>query len=119
MKLFFLFLAFSILIQAHDICVPGVCHSKKEKQKEIHCSSDITGKKTCCHTSPVSQNENENDSSCGGETCHCLGCLKVFITSQTIYFEIPESFAIHFIKNEINPVKFYFFHYSEECYHPP
>ena len=119
MKLFYLFLAFSILIQARDICVPGSCHSKKEKQEKSYCTPDIAGKKTCCHKPPVNQNENEDENSCSGESCHCLGCLKVFITSRTGLFEIKEFAVIPIKKNELNPVKFYFFHYTEECYHPP
>ena len=119
MKLFYLILALSILVQARDVCVPGSCHKKAEEQTTLTCSADDSGKKSCCHKSHKGHQDSPDEGSCDNESCHCLGCLKVFITSPAFSFEYEEWNIRPMKKNTLRPVDFYVFDYTKDFYHPP
>ncbi|MBK6363589.1 MAG: hypothetical protein IPF52_08835 [Saprospiraceae bacterium] len=112
-------MAFSILVQARDVCVPGLCHSNKEKQEETTCSKDITGKKSCCQKNHPGDHKNHDEGSCDGDICHCLGCLKVFITSPSFSFDYEENIIQPIKKNTLEPLDSYVFDYTKDFYHPP
>ena len=112
-------MAFSIFVQSREVCVPGSCQAKKEKEDTLTCSADVSGKKSCCHKLPIDKKDHSDDNSCDGDSCHCLGCLKVCITSPFLSFEYSEWFNRPGKRNTIRPVDFYVFDYTKDFYHPP
>lgn len=117
MKVIYLFLAFSILVQAKSLCVPGACHSKKDNQEEI-CSSVVEkGHGKCCHAKHE-KNQSE-DNSCEDENCHCLGCIKVFITTPVLLFDHKDYVLQPEAKNDLKPQSMFGLDYIFDFYHPP
>lgn len=119
MKSFYLFLVLSILVQARDVCIPGSCHKKAEERTTLTCKAEDSGRKSCCHKSHESHQDSPEDSSCDGDSCHCLGCLKVFVTSTVFSFYYEEKNIRPTKKNTGRPVDLYVFDYTTDFYHPP
>ena len=117
MKVIYLFLAFSIFVQAKSLCVPGACHSKKDNQEEICSSLEEKGHGTCCHAKH--DKKQSEDNSCDDDSCHCLGCIKVFVTTPAFYFDQTEWADQPEAKNELKPDVLSGLDYIFDFYHPP
>ncbi|MFZ1704937.1 MAG: hypothetical protein WAT79_11370 [Saprospiraceae bacterium] len=118
MKFVYIFLALSILTQAHKVCASGVCHKTMSEQTEI-CSVNDVGKKSCCQHKKQSSTDHSSDQEHNGETCSCLCCLKVFLPTNTLTFREVVEYLL-----PVSPAKIWSentngFDYMEELYHPP
>ncbi|MBK8623208.1 MAG: hypothetical protein IPN79_15970 [Saprospiraceae bacterium] len=120
MKWLTFILVFSIFTQAHKVCVPGSCRAEKQMTDITisGCSTDDSGKKSCCHKKTKQDKEDQNHS-CDGDTCHCLCCVKVFITSPSLTFIMKEWVESPAKKDKILAEKVHTSDFSKDFYPPP